>query len=242
MPETPTTPLPAAGEKPDATPAVPRVGRLVVGPLVWVAGFVALGVALGRPSDASNLSLFALVWVWTVVHAFLDQYPSSRAAVRPRAALILHLLGAALVAVGFAVGNATSTLPMLPVAYGVAGVAALALAGRAWPDLMRSTFTYAVFAGVLVVATLAAVGFGWGRAAQPDPAGLSPDAEGERVLLLVATQFLVWVPATVCLSGVYAAVVVLRRNQTAADLQFQDSRRQRAQRRAPPIDVQHPRV
>ncbi len=224
------SPQPAA-HHPAAAPPLPRLLRLVRWPLILTV--ILLTVRLvgehlnwdprffpreGGPS-LSPVGVWVLIPIVGFVLGFIIT-GTGHAPDRPGLALILHLLGATLLVAAVTIGMKTLTWPMLPIAPAIGALIAMAFAWRAWPELIRYTFTYGLLTRLLVVAVTApAVWFGWGTHLEFVPPEFATDVKLDRFLLLASTQLLIWVPATVTLGGAAASLASLLRGRRADDAQ-----------------------
>jgi hypothetical protein len=177
----------------------PRLFGTAVG-----GGFSLVGVSWLMPIFG-----FAFGWILT---------GKGHAPDRPGLAIILHLLGLALLIAGvIAVQKNVDHPAMLGALAGVA-VVSLLFAWRGWSELIRYTFTYGLMVRLAVIAvTAVAFQMQWGTHFESLPEQYADRPSSERFLSLVAPQLFFWIPGTVLVGGVFGSIATFIRGRRPDD-------------------------
>lgn len=213
-------------------PALPAVSRMIRWPVILSVVVLAVRLAgelegwdhrffatAGGPSLAAVgvvwlIPLFGLIWGFVIAGR-------GHAPDRPGLAMTLSALGALAIIGASMLSIRSLAWPMTPIGLAVGAVVALGFTWRAWPELLRYTFRYALLVRVAVVLiTVPAVFFAWNTHFDALPTEITLEAKLDRLAYLASVQLLGWVPATCALCGVsggFAALLRGRRDDDAID-------------------------
>jgi hypothetical protein len=188
---------------------IPALITLIVTLARLTGELLHLDLPLWFGSEAGgNVALVGIVWLVPIFGAWFGwRTVRWRPTDKPGIAIVLHLFGLVVLIGGvFGAGKLDLEFPAGILALGVFAVLCSLFAARAWPALYGVNLLYGLLARIpVVLITFPAVFFDWGTHYEKLPPGMElPDLE--RALRLALFQFLVWVPFTILLGGLFGSI------------------------------------